>query len=403
MKIISLRIILCLAMFAFASATQAQPGLPKFLTLSSDVITREDVTEEAFGEADFPRSDHETNIQRGHHWQTNLGVKGVPEDITGKALWARIKPALIKGGWSIYSEFDENPYSAVVRLQKNRDAWAYFTLFSAEDIRLELVDVAASKLSVKIFPPGPKPEKIDPGSGDFPYLPPLPGSRLTGGRIDPVPMEVRVDNNEEIQIVGNSTIRKDYGTPNTVSNIEFTNIYKDALVKVGWALTEISQAMNQSDAAITTHYGHNGRDIWAYLHYSPGELSISVADAGTVDLAQALKKDCHVPLYGVVFDFNKSTLRAESDPILARAVDALKANPGLNIEVQGHTDNVGTDGYNLKLSDARARTVLQWLTAHGVKAERLTSMGYGKNHPVADNDTDAGRAKNRRVELSCRK
>ncbi len=78
----------------------------------------------------------------------------------------------------------------------------------------------------------------------------------------------------------------------------------------------------------------------------------------------------------------------------------LAADKGLRLEVQGHTDNVGTDAYNQTLSEARARSVMAWLVQHGVAPERLTAKGYGKSRPVADNGNDQGRAKNRRVKIA---
>lgn len=104
-----------------------------------------------------------------------------------------------------------------------------------------------------------------------------------------------------------------------------------------------------------------------------------------------------------LFDFDKATLKPESDAVLARARAAILATAGVPLEVQGHTDAVGNDAYNQKPSEARARAVLDWLVAKGVPAAQLTSSGYGKSRPVADNDTDKGRALNRRVELACRK
>ena len=70
---------------------------------------------------------------------------------------------------------------------------------------------------------------------------------------------------------------------------------------------------------------------------------------------------------------------------------------------EGHTEAVGNDGYNQKLSEARAQAVMAWLTSNGTSANRLAARGYGKSRPVATNDTDEGRALNRRVELACRK
>jgi outer membrane protein OmpA-like peptidoglycan-associated protein len=113
-----------------------------------------------------------------------------------------------------------------------------------------------------------------------------------------------------------------------------------------------------------------------------------------------------LPLYGVTFDFNKATIKPESEAVLTRAASVLKETTGFAVEVQGHTDNVGGDDYNQKLSQARAESVRQWLGVHGTDAARLSAKGYGKAQPVADNNSDFGRAKNRRVELvrvGCRK
>jgi OmpA-OmpF porin, OOP family len=114
----------------------------------------------------------------------------------------------------------------------------------------------------------------------------------------------------------------------------------------------------------------------------------------------SLKKTCHVALYGVLFDFNKSTLQPVSDALLRQVAEFLTKDKTPKIEVQGHTDNVGGDTYNQTLSEARAGSVVAWLTNHGVAAERLSAREYGKTKPVADNNTDEGRAKNRRVEIA---
>ena len=103
-------------------------------------------------------------------------------------------------------------------------------------------------------------------------------------------------------------------------------------------------------------------------------------------------------LQGVKFETNKDTLLPESIPILDNAIATLKRYPEVNIEVQGHTDNRGSDAYNLDLSSRRAGTVLKYLQDGGV-TNQLTSKGYGESDPIASNDTDEGRQQNRRVIL----
>ncbi len=106
-----------------------------------------------------------------------------------------------------------------------------------------------------------------------------------------------------------------------------------------------------------------------------------------------------IVLRGVHFDFNKSDIRPDSRPALNQAAEILKENPNVRISVEGHTDAIGTDEYNEQLSTQRAEAVFRYLVNHGVPPEHMAVTGYGKRRPVADNDSDSGRAQNRRVEL----
>src|SRR5579875_34891 len=81
------------------------------------------------------------------------------------------------------------------------------------------------------------------------------------------------------------------------------------------------------------------------------------------------------------------------------AIRVLKENPGMHVNVDGYTDSIGSDAYNLKLSERRARTVADYMISQGIDRSRLTVRGFGKAHPVASNDTAEGRARNRRVEI----
>ena len=106
-----------------------------------------------------------------------------------------------------------------------------------------------------------------------------------------------------------------------------------------------------------------------------------------------------IVLRGVNFDFDKSNIRADAAPILKEAAGILKENANLKVSVEGHTDAKGTDDYNLKLSLRRAAAVKAFLVKEGVAEGRLSTRGLGESQPVASNDTDDGRAQNRRVEL----
>ena len=106
-----------------------------------------------------------------------------------------------------------------------------------------------------------------------------------------------------------------------------------------------------------------------------------------------------ISLEGVHFEFDKATLTPEAMAILDKAVALLDKQQKVVVEVAGHTDSVGSEEYNQKLSERRAIAVKDYLESKGITANRLTAMGYGEAQPVASNDTDAGRALNRRVEL----
>ena len=104
-------------------------------------------------------------------------------------------------------------------------------------------------------------------------------------------------------------------------------------------------------------------------------------------------------LEGVNFDFDKATLRQDDMGNLDNDVATLKSWGDVDIEVAGHTDSMGSDAYNMKLSQQRAEAVRNFLISRGVAENRLTAKGYGESQPVADNATEEGRFKNRRVEL----
>ena len=102
----------------------------------------------------------------------------------------------------------------------------------------------------------------------------------------------------------------------------------------------------------------------------------------------------------VMYDFDSAEIKSEAFPMLDEAVLILKKNPEIKVEIDGHTDNRGSAAYNMNLSERRAKAVMKYFVDNGVEAERLTTKGFGFTQPAVSNDTEQGRAKNRRVELT---
>ena len=106
-----------------------------------------------------------------------------------------------------------------------------------------------------------------------------------------------------------------------------------------------------------------------------------------------------VVLRGVHFAFNKATIRSEDMPVLDEAADSLRSSPNTRVNVNGYCDAIGSEEYNMRLSERRADAVAAYLEGKGISADRLIPQGFGKTNFVASNDTSEGRAQNRRVEL----
>ncbi len=112
-----------------------------------------------------------------------------------------------------------------------------------------------------------------------------------------------------------------------------------------------------------------------------------------------IKINVPIVLEGITFAFNKAEITPESDKILMGALKTLQIYPDIVVEISGHTDNVGSNAYNQKLSQKRADAVKAWLVAKGIPSERITSVGYGEEHPRVANDTEDNMRLNRRIEF----
>lgn len=224
-----------------------------------------------------------------------------------------------------------------------------------------------------------------------------------------------------------------YTIPDGRSTLEVYKNYEDALLEAGFEkiFSCAGEAQCGEGAEMRTWAGAarmfvaaEGRYLAARLEHPEGNVWVSVyvtpiglaltginivqekpMQAGMVKvdvaaLKNALERDGHIAVYGIVFETNKAVLKPEASAALEEVKRLLVQNPALKLYVVGHTDDVGTESANMALSNARAAAVVQALTTkHGIAKNRLKAQGAGPYVPVASNRNEAGRAKNRRVEL----
>lgn len=144
--------------------------------------------------------------------------------------------------------------------------------------------------------------------------------------------------------------------------------------------------------------GLAGAGIGAYQDKQEAELRRQTAGTGIGVSREGDVIKLNLP-DGVTFDFNKADLKPQFYPALNNVASTLREYNQTIVEVSGHTDSIGTDAVNQRLSEQRAASVGNYLTGQGVQRERLEIVGFGKTRPIASNDTESGRALNRRVEI----
>ena len=184
---------------------------------------------------------------------------------------------------------------------------------------------------------------------------------------------------------------------------EWCKFELDASFKLGNSCTE---------SGTTLKFTKDGKETWVFVDatsagmtgYRDGyvlyimERTAMTQDIVANELLDKINKDGMVALY-LNFDTGSANLQASSNSQIDQIAAMLKGNAALSVEVAGHTDNAGAADTNQKLSEARAAAVVKALAGRGIPAGRLTAKGYGPTQPIADNRTEDGRAKNRRVEL----
>lgn len=159
--------------------------------------------------------------------------------------------------------------------------------------------------------------------------------------------------------------------------------------------TRVVNAPNVKQAgwiSLQSYRSASGRDMLCYIK------NIRIAK-GAVPLYDRMMSDGKFITYGITFDVGKATIKPESMGEINRIVQLMNENPTLKFSVEGHTDSTGNAASNQTLSEQRAQAIVDKLVELGIAKDRLTAVGKGQNNPIADNSTDEGRAKNRRVEF----
>ena len=225
--------------------------------------------------------------------------------------------------------------------------------------------------------------------------------------------------------VEGEVVQARYRGPRDRSPLEVFRNYQQGLERAGYQVV-VSCIAEQCGAGVRSplfgylsargsHYlvakgKADGRETWVALRLFERQAHIVSVQVGGMEsdkvqvtaaqLQEGLEASGHVAVYGILFDTGKAELKAESEPVLAEIAQLLKGQPRLRLHVVGHTDNVGGFEQNLDLSRRRAEAVVKALVGrHGAAAARLRPFGASSAVPVESNRSEAGRAKNRRVEL----
>ncbi|MBM3791017.1 MAG: OmpA family protein [Acidobacteria bacterium] len=184
-----------------------------------------------------------------------------------------------------------------------------------------------------------------------------------------------------------------------VAPLKVVRNYTNAIKKIGGTSYEYTEHSSYLSLK------KNGRETWAKVYVGDGFYTLTILEKAEVeqevtanDMLQELNRSGHIALY-INFDTGKSDIKPDSQPIVDQILALLNENADLKLRIEGHTDNVGKPDMNKRLSEDRARAVVSALVGRGINPSRLVPAGFGQDKPVADNSTEEGRARNRRVEL----
>lgn len=253
------------------------------------------------------------------------------------------------------------------------------------------------------------------GCKDHPLLTRINNFYITGCEENYNEMEIRTSSNKTEMQEGNLFtlyyLFNGESGEKMKSPLQVIKNYENAIVKNGGKLVYRNTNFLEADIEATFYLSTTEKEYWIRLFSFGGtpneverftlfvlEMENMKQEVDATQMFEAINKDGYVALY-INFETGKSDIKAESEPIIEQIAEMLKKNPSLKVSIEGHTDNVGAEKSNQVLSESRAKSVVEALVAKGINANRLASKGWGQSKPVADNQTEDGRAKNRRVEI----
>ncbi len=237
------------------------------------------------------------------------------------------------------------------------------------------------------------------GSKDHPLFSRMPGFVITDYSYEEFGAGEFYDENENYVTVEGEKTYIYYESEERVAPLKIIRNYTNAAKEIG------GKSLEYTGNTAYINIKKNGKEIWAYVYAEDYNYTLTVVEKGDVKqeiTASNILRDLNATGKAILyinFDSGKSSIKEESVPIIDQIAGMLRNNPEINLSIEGHTDDQGDNASNQRLSENRAKAVMDAITAKGIGSDRLSSKGFGEDQPIADNSTEEGRAKNRRVEL----
>jgi OmpA-OmpF porin, OOP family len=209
----------------------------------------------------------------------------------------------------------------------------------------------------------------------------------------------------KVQNVEGAYERLDFRCPAGTSSIQTYRNAENALKAKGYQILFLDNYGDNSRFRFTARQGgqwitfYSDRLDYQLIAVKEKQLEQQMQANTAAGWGEQISQTGHATVYGINFDSGKATIKPDSEPVLNELLTLLQKQPDWTLMVAGHTDNVGGDAVNVPLSRQRAQSVITWLSSKGVDSWRLVPAGFGSKKPLADNGTEDGRAKNRRVDL----